>query len=65
MPSGFSSKTSSAIFLICPVIVVVAIYRFISFVTCLLTITANVLALGAVADFGAQNCQYTTKVDTG
>jgi len=28
-----------------------------------LTMTANVLALGAVADFGAQNCQYTTKVD--
>jgi hypothetical protein len=26
-------------------------------------ITYNVLALGAVADFGAQNCQYTTKVD--
>jgi len=25
--------------------------------------SANVLALGAVADFGAQNCQYTTKVD--
>jgi len=25
--------------------------------------TANGLALGAVADFGAQNCQYTTKVD--
>jgi len=24
---------------------------------------ANGLALGAVADFGAQNCQYTTKVD--
>ncbi len=23
----------------------------------------NVLALGAVADFGAQNCQYTTKVN--
>jgi hypothetical protein len=23
----------------------------------------NVLALGAVADFEAQNCQYTTKVD--
>jgi hypothetical protein len=23
----------------------------------------NVLALGAVADFGAQNCQYTTNVD--
>jgi hypothetical protein len=23
----------------------------------------NVLALGAVADFGAQNCQYTTKID--
>ena len=23
----------------------------------------NVLALGAVADFGVQNCQYTTKVD--
>ena len=27
------------------------------------TIGYNVLALGAVADFGAQNCQYTTKVD--
>jgi len=26
-------------------------------------LAANVLALGAVADFGAQNCQYTTKVD--
>ncbi|MDO8898692.1 MAG: hypothetical protein Q7V19_13665, partial [Bacteroidales bacterium] len=26
-------------------------------------INANVLSLGAVADFGAQNCQYTTKVD--
>jgi hypothetical protein len=26
-------------------------------------ITPNGLALGAVADFGAQNCQYTTKVD--
>jgi len=24
---------------------------------------ANGLALGAVAGFGAQNCQYTTKVD--
>jgi len=23
----------------------------------------NGLALGAVADFGAQNCQYTTKAD--
>jgi len=27
------------------------------------SLTANGLALGAVADFGAQNCQYTTKVD--
>jgi hypothetical protein len=26
-------------------------------------ITANVLALGAVADFGALNCQPSTKVD--
>ena len=26
-------------------------------------IAGNGLALGAVADFGAQNCQYTTKVD--
>jgi len=25
--------------------------------------TANGLALGAVADFGAQNYQYTTKAD--
>jgi hypothetical protein len=28
-----------------------------------ITMTANVLGLGAVADFGAQNFQYTTKVD--
>jgi hypothetical protein len=27
------------------------------------TLAYNVLALGAVADFEAQNCQYTTKVD--
>jgi hypothetical protein len=27
------------------------------------TMDGNVLALGAVADFGAQNCQYTTNVD--
>ena len=27
------------------------------------TLAANGLALGAVADFGAQNCQLTTKVD--
>jgi len=27
------------------------------------TLSDNVLALGAVADFGAQNCQYTTKAD--
>jgi len=34
------------------------------FITSLvLEIGFNVLALGAVADFGAQNCQYTTKVD--
>ena len=26
-------------------------------------LAANGLALGAVADFGAQNCKYTTKVD--
>ncbi len=26
-------------------------------------LTNNVLLLGAVADFGALNCQYTTKVD--
>ena len=31
-------------------------YRFFS-------LAGNGLALGAVADFGAQNCQYTTKVD--
>jgi hypothetical protein len=30
---------------------------------CVSKIAANGLALGAVADFGAQNCQYTTKVD--
>jgi len=31
--------------------------------TVALTLACNGLALGAVADFGAQNCQYTTKVD--
>jgi hypothetical protein len=31
--------------------------------TVALRVADNVLALGAVADFGAQNCQYTTKVD--
>jgi hypothetical protein len=30
---------------------------------CSLIASKNVLALGAVADFEAQNCQYTTKVD--
>jgi len=29
----------------------------------LVKLTANGLALGTVTDFGAQNCQYTTKVD--
>jgi hypothetical protein len=38
---------------------------FLSIVNFLIffSIVANVLALGAVADFGAQNCQYTTNVD--
>jgi len=35
----------------------------VSFYGFLFLITANGLALGAVADFGAQNCQYTTNVD--
>jgi len=30
---------------------------------CWKTIAVNGLALGAVADFGAENCQYSTKVD--
>jgi len=29
----------------------------------LFSMAYNVLALGAVADFEAQNCQYTTKID--
>jgi len=33
------------------------------FFDCLLLV-GNDLALGAVADYGAQDCQYTTKVDT-
>jgi hypothetical protein len=37
--------------------------RSMSAVSCRFTLAANVLTLGAVADFGAQNCQYTTKVD--
>jgi hypothetical protein len=35
------------------------VYSFLFF-----SLAGNVLALGAVADFGAPNCQYTTKVDT-
>jgi hypothetical protein len=33
------------------------------FIVLFSSLAPNVLALGAVADFGAQNCQYTTKVD--
>ncbi len=29
----------------------------------LFNLTVNVLVLVAVADFGAENCQYTTQVD--
>jgi len=36
---------------------------FILYCTVVRKLAANGLALGAVADFGAQNCQYTTKVD--
>jgi hypothetical protein len=36
---------------------------FICINFCRCTISHNGLALGAVADFGAQNCQLTTKVD--
>jgi hypothetical protein len=39
------------------------VFKVNTSVECRPTITANGLALGAVADFGAQNCQYTTKVD--
>jgi len=39
------------------------LFRFLCLVVSSVTLAANVLALGAVADFGAQNCQYTTKVD--
>jgi hypothetical protein len=38
---------------------VIIIIRVVS-----LGVAYNGLALGAVADFGARNCQYTTKVDT-
>jgi hypothetical protein len=38
---------------------------FIYYIIVLLfsNIATNVLVLGAVADFGAQNCQYSTKFD--
>jgi hypothetical protein len=36
---------------------------YVHSVSCRFTIAYNGLALGAVADFGAQNCQYTTNVD--
>jgi hypothetical protein len=44
-------------------------FHFMFKVGCLVVVVSSVrlacngLALGAVADFGAQNCQYTTKVD--
>ena len=40
----------------------VFVVRFLVVVS-LSTLAGNGLALGAVADFGAQNCQYTTNVD--
>ncbi|WP_229091458.1 hypothetical protein, partial [Bacteroides nordii] len=36
---------------------------FFGLVSSFFKLPHNGLALGAVADFGAQNCQYTTKVD--
>jgi len=55
---------------LCPPFLIVNIHFYLSvFVTVsmlllgFLPLNANVLALGAVADFGAQNCQYTTKFD--
>ena len=38
-------------------------YRFNGRVIVRPKLAHNVLPLGAVADFGEQNCQYTTKVD--
>jgi len=35
----------------------------LSLLSCSYCLVGIGLALGAVADFGAQNCQYTTKVD--
>jgi len=35
----------------------------LSLIFFLALMNANGLALGAVADFGALNCQYTTKAD--
>jgi hypothetical protein len=46
--------------------VLVLLFNFRSVVCCCKgrpTIGYNVLALGAVAEFGAQNCQPSTKVD--
>jgi hypothetical protein len=39
------------------------IIQFTKFGYKLWMISANVLGLGDVADFGAQNCLYSTKVD--
>jgi hypothetical protein len=52
---------SAACWFICPV----TLCLFISFILAVsfVRLAGNGLALGAVADFGAQNCQYTTKVD--
>jgi hypothetical protein len=40
-------------------------FNFLIVFTCVFSaqVAHNGLALGAVADFGAQNCQYTIKVD--
>jgi hypothetical protein len=38
-------------------------YPSSSYLLCRFTLNAKVLALGEGGDFGAQNCEYTTKVD--
>ena len=54
---------------LCPCSPVKMVYFFLVYVSRFVvvvssfTLAGNVLALGAVADFGAQNCQSTTKVE--
>jgi hypothetical protein len=52
-----------ALFILRRVGILSVVLLFVCCRLCRFRVAGNGLELGAVADFGAQNCQYTTKVD--